>query len=368
MKGAIKLLLALLVIGGAALAQDVQPIQLTPFKETATSPAITISGTPVFFADKNGSVSELFEILVSGGPSALSVSIYGCGNNSCTTSTIGTSSGTGSQPIVTAGGYNRYEVVSTFSGGTSPSVTIIRWGFSGSPSSTSGGGSGGTVNQGTPGASASAGWWNKLTDGTNGPVAVKPASTAPLATDPSLVVTISPNSPSASVPTGTAGSPATQVVSVQGVAGGTVVPISAASLPLPTGAATSANQATPGTAGSPSAQVLSVQGVGSGTALPVSLATAPTTPTQPAGFGSAVGFQQAVTTSAVALATNSTHGFCVQALSTNALTVYVGPTGITTSTGFPLGPGQGVCYQLSNTNVIFVVASSTGSSVAVTGA
>jgi hypothetical protein len=39
-------------------------------------------------------------------------------------------------------------------------------------------------------------------------------------------------------PTGTAGSPNAAVVTVQGVSGGTVVPISAAALPLPTGAAT----------------------------------------------------------------------------------------------------------------------------------
>lgn len=43
---------------------------------------------------------------------------------------------------------------------------------------------------------------------------------------------------------GTAGSPSAQVLSIQGVVGGTAVPISAASLPLPTGASTSANQST----------------------------------------------------------------------------------------------------------------------------
>jgi hypothetical protein len=53
----------------------------------------------------------------------------------------------------------------------------------------------GAVNQGTANTLANA-WSTKLTDGTNGPVAVKAASTAPVATDPSLVVTISPNSAS----------------------------------------------------------------------------------------------------------------------------------------------------------------------------
>lgn len=51
---------------------------------------------------------------------------------------------------------------------------------------------------------------------------------------------------------------------------GVTQPVSAASLPLPTGAATSARQAAPGTAGTPSAEVSSVQGVVGGVAVPVS--------------------------------------------------------------------------------------------------
>lgn len=46
--------------------------------------------------------------------------------------------------------------------------------------------------QGAPGALANA-WYTRITDATNGPVAVKAASVAPLATDPALVVAISPN-------------------------------------------------------------------------------------------------------------------------------------------------------------------------------
>jgi hypothetical protein len=55
-----------------------------------------------------------------------------------------------------------------------------------------------TANQGTANTVANA-WPVKNTDGTN-VAAVKAASTAPLATDPALVVTISPNSPSAGNP------------------------------------------------------------------------------------------------------------------------------------------------------------------------
>jgi hypothetical protein len=75
---------------------------------------------------------------------------------------------------------------------------------------------------------------------------------------------------------GTAGSASADVLSVQGIASMTALkvdgsavtqPVSAASLPLPTGAATAARQAAPGTAGTASADVLSVQGIASMTAL-----------------------------------------------------------------------------------------------------
>jgi len=76
----------------------------------------------------------------------------------------------------------------------------------------------GFTNQGTP-ASLSNAWTFKITDATNGPVAVKAPSTAAVATDPALVVTVSPNNS---------------------------VAITAAALPLPAGAATAANQTTLG--------------------------------------------------------------------------------------------------------------------------
>ena len=50
------------------------------------------------------------------------------------------------------------------------------------------------ANQGTANTLANA-WPSKITDGTNGPAAVKPASTAAVATDPAAVTTTSPNSP-----------------------------------------------------------------------------------------------------------------------------------------------------------------------------
>lgn len=70
---------------------------------------------------------------------------------------------------------------------------------------------------------------------------------------------------------GTAGTPSVPVLTVQGVASGTAQPVSAASLPLPTGAATAAKQPALGTAGSASTDVITVQGIASGTAQPVTL-------------------------------------------------------------------------------------------------
>ena len=91
-----------------------------------------------------------------------------------------------------------------------------------------------TSAQGTA-AAASGGWTVKATDGTN-VAAVKAASTAAVASDPAIVVAVSPNN----------------------------TPI------LPNGASTSAKQPSLGTAGSPSADVISVQGVAGGTAQPIS--------------------------------------------------------------------------------------------------
>ena len=54
------------------------------------------------------------------------------------------------------------------------------------------GGGGGTVTQGNAGTNAQA-WWTRIGDATNGPAAVKAASTAAGTGDPSLVVALSPN-------------------------------------------------------------------------------------------------------------------------------------------------------------------------------
>ena len=74
--------------------------------------------------------------------------------------------------------------------------------------------------------------------------------------------------------------------------------------------------------------------------------------------------QQAVTATAAPLATHTlTTGICVEALSTNAISVFIGPSGVTTSTGQEIPAGAASCVALANSNEIYVVASTTGAAV-----
>ena len=84
---------------------------------------------------------------------------------------------------------------------------------------------------------------------------------------------------------------------------------------------------------------------------------------QSVGILTATG-QQAVTGSAVALASQANTVGCIKAVPGNSLTVYIGLAGVTTSTGYPLAAGESFCSPTNNLNRIFVIASTTGSSVA----
>jgi hypothetical protein len=81
------------------------------------------------------------------------------------------------------------------------------------------------------------------------------------------------------------------------------------------------------------------------------------------GLGTFTSGQAGVTASAANLGTATAKNVCVEALITNTITVYAGASGVTTSTGIPLNPGQGFCWQVANTNLIYVIASTTGASV-----
>jgi hypothetical protein len=73
--------------------------------------------------------------------------------------------------------------------------------------------------------------------------------------------------------------------------------------------------------------------------------------------------QQAVTATAAALTSQVSKQACVHALSTNTISVFIGPGGVTTSTGLELVPDEAVCLPVANLNEIYVVASTTGATV-----
>lgn len=78
--------------------------------------------------------------------------------------------------------------------------------------------------------------------------------------------------------------------------------------------------------------------------------------------------QQSVTATAAALASHTvTQSLTIEALSTNTISVFVGATGVTTATGIELSPGSAVTLPVSNSNVVFVIASTTGATVTYVG-
>ena len=79
--------------------------------------------------------------------------------------------------------------------------------------------------------------------------------------------------------------------------------------------------------------------------------------------------QQAVTASAAVLVVPSSLAVvCVKALSTNTIAVWVGATAaVTTSTGYPLSASESTCVATSAGKPIYVIASTTGASVAFLG-
>jgi hypothetical protein len=70
--------------------------------------------------------------------------------------------------------------------------------------------------------------------------------------------------------------------------------------------------------------------------------------------------QQTVTTSAVALPTGAlTQGVILESLSTNTVSIFIGASGVTTSTGIELLPGASTSVAVNNTNLIYVICAST---------
>ncbi len=85
-----------------------------------------------------------------------------------------------------------------------------------------------------------------------------------------------------------------------------------------------------------------------------------------AGVGNSAGAtgQQSVTGSAVILASQASKQVCINAISTNNISIYIGfSSSLTTSNGFELKAGAGVCLPIANVNLLYVIASTTGAGV-----
>lgn len=78
--------------------------------------------------------------------------------------------------------------------------------------------------------------------------------------------------------------------------------------------------------------------------------------------------QQTCTASAVALPSQAlTNGVAIKALKTNTGTAYLGPSGVTTATGFPILAGDSISYAVTNLSAVFLICSGTTDVVAFTG-
>lgn len=80
--------------------------------------------------------------------------------------------------------------------------------------------------------------------------------------------------------------------------------------------------------------------------------------------------QKTSTGTAVAISSTSqplVNGVIVQALSTNAGLVYIGGSGVTSSTGFQLQPGQATSTAVANLNEVYVISVSSGDGICFIG-
>jgi hypothetical protein len=187
-------------------------------------------------------------------------------------------------------------------------------------------------------------WMNGICDGTAAAqcAAVKAASTAAGATDPAMVVAVSPNNS---------------------------VAITAASLPLPTGASTSAKQPALGTAGTASTDVITVQGIASMTALAVSASALPL-PTGAATSALQTTGNSTLTTINTTLGTPMQNtGGSVTAnagtnLNTSALATSANQTNANQKTQIVDGSGNVIASTSNNLNVQCANCSGSGASAA----
>jgi len=86
------------------------------------------------------------------------------------------------------------------------------------------------------------------------------------------------------------------------------------------------------------------------------------------GATAVVAGQQTIGVGEVALATATARRFRIRALIGNTGTIFLGPTGVTTATGYPLEAGDVTPpLELSNLNVVKAIASAAGQGLAYLG-
>jgi hypothetical protein len=137
------LMLILVLVSVLSLSQTVNGPKT---KETDTF-TFTSSGTTYSFNDSLGTLADQWEVIPSGGPATLTVTVSGCMRSSTCGTALATSSGTSSQILSTTGGpYDYYSVAVSWTGGTNVTVKINRTGSAATIWPL--GGSNGTVNSG----------------------------------------------------------------------------------------------------------------------------------------------------------------------------------------------------------------------------
>jgi hypothetical protein len=113
-----------------------------------------------------------------------------------------------------------------------------------------------------------------------------------------------------------------------------------------------------------------------GTAPSLTIGTLPALPAGTNSIGTVLGplpaapivGQQTLTTSAAPLPSNALlNGIAITALPASTGTVYVGGSGVTAATGYPLGPGQSISFAVANASGIFIVGTNTTDKVAFAG-
>lgn len=89
---------------------------------------------------------------------------------------------------------------------------------------------------------------------------------------------------------------------------------------------------------------------------------------QSIGRSNVIVFQQTIGTSESQLTSNAISlSVTIKALNGNSGTIYVGTTGVTSSTGFELGAGESISLAVDNTNRLYAIASVAGQKISVMG-